>query len=136
MVNPWLFYMAEVWALNLYIIWTKCIPDHFSSNPVIMSCCALVSLVFIPGRDQSSLCCSLLYKNYLVTNFSQHTNKLGCYIICWMTHLFFFINEQSVCYILMVKSGILFINLFIFICFQYHQYILYIGSLDKHCTLA
>lgn len=39
-----------------------------------------------------------------------------------------FVNGQRVCYLLTVK--VVFIYLFIFICFQYHQAILYIGSVD------
>lgn len=121
--------MAEVWALYLYIIWTKCIPDHFLFHQIL----SLYHVV--PWSASFSHRAGIkvhfvdhyFIKRYLVTNFSHTCTRSSLdvnHFVEWPR----FINGQRVCYLLTVK--VVFIYLFIFICFQYHQAILYIGSLD------
>lgn len=112
-----------VYNLNKMHSWSFFI----SSNPVIVSCCALVSLVFTPGRDQSSLCWSLLYKEYLVTNFSHTCTRSSLDVNHFVEWPLFYQWTESLLLINSKSRIYLFIYIYLF---QYHQAILYIGSLD------
>lgn len=121
--------MAEVWALYLYIIWTKCIPDHFLFHQIL----SLYHVV--PWSASFSHRAGIkvhfvdhyFIKRYLVTNFSHTCTRSSLDVNHFVEWPLFYQWTESLLLINSKSRIYLFIYIYLF---QYHQAILYIGSLD------
>lgn len=130
LVNPWLFYMGKICTNYLYISWTNAFLVIF-----IQSC---HDIMLCPGQPRfhtgqgSKFSLLFIIWNFLVNDLIQHTISLD--VINLLTGPCFYRWTESLLIITGTKN--VFIYLFIFICFKYHQDILYICSLDLQFYLV